>query len=73
MMASYDILNPASASRARRRSEAACLPAGRHGGLVQGLDGPSCRSRKENAVSKKVNDLMMAFTKNAYEWFQVGK
>ena len=28
---------------------------------------------KENANFKKVNDSMMAFTKNAYQWFQVAE
>jgi TRAP-type mannitol/chloroaromatic compound transport system substrate-binding protein len=28
---------------------------------------------KENASFKKVNDSMMAFTKNAYQWFQVAE
>ena len=27
----------------------------------------------DNASFKKVNDSMMAFTKNAYEWFQVAE
>ena len=28
---------------------------------------------KENASFKKVNDSMLAFTKNAYQWFQVAE
>jgi TRAP-type mannitol/chloroaromatic compound transport system substrate-binding protein len=28
---------------------------------------------KENASFKKVNESMMAFTKNAYQWFQVAE
>ena len=31
------------------------------------------KSPKENASFKKVNDSMMAFTTNAYQWFQVAE
>ena len=74
MMAKYDELNPpALRTPARRRHQAAWVLAADHGGLLQGDDGTARRGREGERSFKKVNDSMMDFTKNGYQWFQVAE
>ena len=74
MMAKYDALNP----QALRRLLA--------GGTKLAVFSPQVMDAsykatmelhaevaKENAAFKKVNESMMGFTKNAYQWFQVAE
>jgi TRAP-type mannitol/chloroaromatic compound transport system substrate-binding protein len=73
MVAQYDQLNPASLRKLLAGGTKCMRLRPDHGSKLQHRYGIAWQIAKENASFKKVNDSMMEFTRNGYQWFQVAE